>query len=159
MTIFIRSMLILSLVLTGNKIYADDKPVKFENQVLEQRYYELIDEVRCLVCQNQSLADSNADLAQDLRNEIYEMLVAGNDNKQIMQFLVERYGDFVLYRPPLQENTWLLWFGPFLLLLICVVIAIIIIRKQSSESTTHISDKEQERLAEILKDESNGSKQ
>jgi cytochrome c-type biogenesis protein CcmH len=159
MTIFIRSMLILSLVLTGNKIYADDKPVEFENQVLEQRYYELIDEVRCLVCQNQSLADSNADLAQDLRNEIYEMLVAGNDNKQIMQFLVERYGDFVLYRPPLQENTWLLWFGPFLLLLIVVVIAIIIIRKQSSESTTHISDEEQERLVEILKDESNGSKQ
>ena len=147
------------MLLSGNNLFAEDKPVEFKNQTLENRYYDLLDEVRCLVCQNQSLADSNAELAQDLRNEIYEMVVAGDNEKQIVQFLVERYGDFVLYRPPLQENTWLLWFGPFLFLFIGIVIAIMLIRKQSSESATHISDEEQQRLSEILKDESNGSKQ
>ena len=82
------------------------------------------------MCQNQSLADSNAPLAQDLRNEIYEMVNSKKNNNEILDFLVKRYGDFVLYRPPLKKNTWLLWFGPFLILIIAISIGIIVIKKQ-----------------------------
>src|SRR5690606_7171661 len=73
---------------------------------------------RCLVCQNQTLADSNAELAADLRRQVETMILAGRSDSEIKSFLVERYGDFVLYRPPMQQNTWLLWIGPFALLFI-----------------------------------------
>ncbi len=135
-----------------NITYANDEPVLFSDKDQEQRYQTLIEEIRCLVCQNQSLADSNAELAQDLRSEVYEMIVSGKQDDEIHQFLVERYGDFVLYRPPLKDNTLLLWFGPFLLLIIAVVITIIIIKKQSGNKTfkNDISEEEQKRLTEIL---------
>ena len=120
--------------LLSNFAYANDEPVIFENKNLEERYYFLIEEIRCLVCQNQSLADSNAPLAQDLRNEIFKMIQANKSNIEIMEFLVERYGDFVLYRPPLKKNTWLLWFGPFLFLIIGFFVAVFVIKKQSEES-------------------------
>lgn len=84
--------------------------------VLEKRLNALSAELRCLVCQNQSLADSHADLAQDLRDEVYRMLNDGKTDDEIVGFLVERYGDFVLYRPPVAGITYLLWFGPLLLL-------------------------------------------
>ena len=83
----------------------------------ERRLKVLSEELRCLVCQNQTLADSNADLAVDLRNQVNELIASGRSDEQIKSFLVERYGDFVLYRPPVQNNTLLLWFGPFVLLL------------------------------------------
>ncbi|MDH5436877.1 MAG: cytochrome c-type biogenesis protein CcmH, partial [Gammaproteobacteria bacterium] len=82
----------------------------------EQRYRNLIGELRCLVCQNQSLADSDAELAVDMRNEVHKKISAGKSNDEIIDFLVERYGDFVRYRPPVKATTFLLWFGPFLLL-------------------------------------------
>lgn len=93
------------------------EPLVFENQQQEERFNQLTLELRCLVCQNQNLADSDAQLAHDLRSEVHEMLLAGNSNDEIKQFMVERYGDFVLYRPPVQKNTYLLWLGPILLLL------------------------------------------
>jgi cytochrome c-type biogenesis protein CcmH len=83
---------------------------------LDLRLKKLETELRCLVCQNQTLADSNAPLAEDLRKEVRELAVAGKSDAEIKQYLVARYGDFVLYRPPLQTNTWLLWAGPFALL-------------------------------------------
>ena len=93
------------------------EPLVFESQQQEERFNQLTLELRCLVCQNQNLADSDAQLAHDLRSEVHEMLLAGNSNDEIKQFMVERYGDFVLYRPPMQKNTYLLWLGPLLLLL------------------------------------------
>jgi cytochrome c-type biogenesis protein CcmH len=93
------------------------EPLVFENQEQQDRFNQLTEELRCLVCQNQTLADSDAQLAHDLRSEVHEMLLAGNSNDEIKQFMVERYGDFVLYRPPVQKNTYLLWLGPILLLL------------------------------------------
>lgn len=84
--------------------------------VVEQRLTHLAAELRCLVCQNQSLADSNADLAVDLRNQVREQIRAGKSDAQIRSWLTERYGDFVLYRPPVKSTTVLLWLGPFLLL-------------------------------------------
>jgi cytochrome c-type biogenesis protein CcmH len=93
------------------------EPLVFENQEQQDRFNQLTEELRCLVCQNQTLADSDAPLAHDLRSEAHEMLLAGNSNDEIKQFMVERYGDFVLYRPPVQKNTYLLWLGPLLFLL------------------------------------------
>ena len=94
------------------------EPMVFENQQQQDRFNRLTEELRCLVCQNQNLADSDAPLAHDLRREVHEMLISGQSNEQIKQFLVERYGDFVLYRPPVQQNTYLLWLGPLLLFLV-----------------------------------------
>ena len=133
MKIVPKFLLVVYLIL-GNFTYANDEPVVLENKNLEGRYYLLIEEIRCLVCQNQSLADSNAPLAQDLRNEVFKMIQANKSNNEIMEFLVERYGDFVLYRPPLKKNTWLLWFGPFLFLVIGFFVAVFVIKKQSGES-------------------------
>src|SRR5258706_2146720 len=87
-----------------------------EDPALEKRVRDLSSELRCLVCQNQTLADSNAPLAVDLRNQVREQLKSGKSERDVVDFLVARYGDFVLYRPPLQANTVLLWLGPFLLL-------------------------------------------
>ena len=128
------AILLFIYSLLSNFAYANDEPVIFENKNLGERYYFLIEEIRCLVCQNQSLADSNAPLAQDLRNEIFKMIQANKSNIEIMEFLVERYGDFILYRPPLKKNTWLLWFGPFLFLVIGFFVAVFVIKKQSRES-------------------------
>jgi cytochrome c-type biogenesis protein CcmH len=90
--------------------------------VAEKRLVKLSEELRCLVCQNQNIADSNAELAQDLRREIRTMIAAGKSDKEIIDFMVARYGDFVLYRPPVQGNTLLLWVGPIALLLLGLIL-------------------------------------
>lgn len=87
-----------------------------ENPALEKRVTELSEELRCLVCQNQSLAESHAELAIDLKNQVREKLGQGMSNRDVIDYMVQRYGDFVLYRPPVKSVTWLLWFGPFVLL-------------------------------------------
>jgi cytochrome c-type biogenesis protein CcmH len=102
---------------------------QFADVATEEEYKELIKELRCLVCQNQNLADSDADLAKDLRQQTYEMLQQGKDRKQIVAYMVNRYGDFVLYNPPLKSNTMLLWVGPFALLLLVLILVIFRIRK------------------------------
>jgi len=108
--------LTLVLTLVSLAVFAQE-PMVFENQQQQDRFDQLTQELRCLVCQNQNLADSDAPLAHDLRREVHEMLMSGQSNEQIKQFLVERYGDFVLYRPPVQQNTYLLWLAPLILLL------------------------------------------
>lgn len=108
-------VLILSLV--SPVAHAVVEHVDFKDQQLEQRYKDLIAELRCLVCQNQNLADSDADLAKDLRRKTAEMLKSGSSDKEILNYMRERYGDFVLYRPPFNTMTALLWLGPLLLLL------------------------------------------
>lgn len=97
---------------------------EFESPEMEAQYVKLINELRCLVCQNQNLSGSNADLAKDLRRQTYEMLMQGNSPDQVVQFMVDRYGDFVLYRPRLKSNTLLLWLGPFVLLALVLVFVI-----------------------------------
>ena len=108
------------------------EPMVFDNQQQEDRFKQLTQELRCLVCQNQNLADSDAQLAHDLRAEVHEMLMAGNTNDEIKQFMVERYGDFVLYRPPVQQNTYLLWLAPLAMLLIGGLILWINIKKRAA---------------------------
>lgn len=102
-----------------------------EDPVLEARVLRISAELRCLVCQNQTIADSHADLAQDLRQQVREMIRQGKTDPQIIAFMTERYGDFVLYRPPMKSTTWLLWFGPALLLVGGLVVLILVLRRRS----------------------------
>ncbi len=95
---------------------------EFDSPRMEADYNRLIKELRCLVCQNQNLADSDADLAKDLRRQTHQMLSEGKSAQQVADFMVERYGDFVLYRPQFKASTYLLWLGPFVLLLIVLVL-------------------------------------
>lgn len=104
-------------------------PLVFDNPEQEQRFQDLTEELRCLVCQNQNLADSDAPLAQDLRKEIHEMLLAGRSDDEIRSFLVDRYGDFVLYRPAIGGNTLLLWLTPALLFLGGGVVVVFAVRR------------------------------
>ncbi len=97
---------------------------EFDSPQMEADYNKLVAELRCLVCQNQNLAESDADLAQDLRRETYEMLQQGKTPQQVSEFMVARYGDFVLYRPQFKSSTYLLWLGPFLLLAVVLVIVV-----------------------------------
>ena len=108
----------LALLFALAPVAAKEAAPAAEDPALEQRMMVLAEELRCLVCQNQSLADSNAPLAEDLRNQIREQLRKGSSDREVIDYLVARYGDFVLYRPPLKATTLLLWFGPLLLLAI-----------------------------------------
>ncbi len=110
------SILMLVLIsLAPPALAKEAKPV--EDPQIEQRMQALTQQLRCLVCQNETLADSRAELAEDLRREIREQMKAGKSDQEIMAFLTQRYGDFVLYKPPVKATTYLLWFGPFVLLL------------------------------------------
>jgi len=108
------------------------EPMVFDTQQQQDRFNQLTQELRCLVCQNQNLADSDAQLAHDLRAEVHEMLIAGKSDDEIKQFMVERYGDFVLYNPPVQKNTYLLWLAPLGLLLIGAFVLRANIKKRSA---------------------------
>ena len=103
----------------------------FDDPALQARYEQIGRELRCLVCQNQTIADSNADLAVDLRNQVRDMLVKGDTPQQITDYMTARYGDFVLYRPPVRSTTALLWYGPAALLVLGVVVLLVIIRRRN----------------------------
>ena len=107
-----------------------EEPLVFDSPAQEARFKALTEELRCLVCQNQSIADSNVPLAQDLRREVFLMLQAGQDDATIKNFLVERYGDFVLYRPPVRGNTLLLWLAPLLLMIGGAAVLAVTIKKR-----------------------------
>jgi cytochrome c-type biogenesis protein CcmH len=117
----------------------------------EERFHEILEELRCLVCQNQTLADSSSELANDLRLEVKELLEQGASNEEIITFMSDRYGDFVLYNPPLKPRTFLLWFGPFLLLFGGVLSALLIIRKRNKMNVVgRLDDQAQQKLKDLL---------
>ena len=123
---------------------------KFNSKMEEEHFKDLIEELRCLVCQNQSLADSDAELAHDLRAEVYGMVQAGNSDEQIVEFLVARYGEFVLYKPPVKPSTYLIWFGPFALLLLAGFLLLRAVRRQKRIAVTDITPEERARLDAVL---------
>ena len=110
-------MLFLAMALATAPALADEAKPIAANPALEEHVMALSEELRCLVCQNQTIADSNAELAIDLRNQVREKLEQGMSDQDVIDYMVQRYGDFILYRPPLKMTTWLLWFGPFILLI------------------------------------------
>jgi cytochrome c-type biogenesis protein CcmH len=120
--------LALALLLVATSAFAQSDPA------LDARLKKLEEELRCLVCQNQSLADSSAPLAEDLRREVRALAVSGKNDEQIKEFLVARYGDFVLYDPPVKRITWLLWFGPFVLLAVGAAIWWMIARRRRTDA-------------------------
>ena len=126
------------------------EPRGFTSPEHEERYHALIDELRCLVCQNQTIADSNADLASDLRREVYRMVEEGQSAVAISEFMVARYGDFVLYRPPLQGGTVLLWAGPFLLVALGVAVLVLHLRRRRRAPEAPIDEEARERLRRII---------
>jgi cytochrome c-type biogenesis protein CcmH len=111
--------------------FAVDEAGQLENPVLQARYESITKDLRCLVCQNESIADSNAFLARDLRRQVQEMLVAGKSDDDILQFMKARYGEFVLYNPPLAPKTALLWGAPFILLIIGLLVIFKVMRNRS----------------------------
>ncbi|MDT0603113.1 cytochrome c-type biogenesis protein [Thalassotalea castellviae] len=125
----------------------------FHDEVTEIRYKSLVKELRCPKCQNQNLADSNSPIAADLRREVYQLLEQGKSDGEIVDFMVNRYGEFVLYRPKVSSLTYILWFGPAFLLLIGVIVVVQILRKKPIKKETVTLSKEQKnKLAQILKD-------
>ncbi|BBL76978.1 cystathionine gamma-synthase [Methylomagnum ishizawai] len=124
---------------------------QFDDPAKQRRYENLIEELRCLVCQNQSLADSDADLAKDLRDEVYGIIQSGQSEQEAVRFLTDRYGDFVLYRPPVKPITVLLWTGPVLILL---AVALFLWKHQRQRPTLarlELTDEERQRLERLKK--------
>jgi cytochrome c-type biogenesis protein CcmH len=147
-------LLILMLFTLSHSIYAiDKKPTEFDNPEQEQRYQVLINELRCVVCQNQSVGDSNAELAQDIRELVHKKISAGESNQQITDFMVERYGEFVLYNPPLNTKNYVLWYGPLVLLLLAFLMLVYFIRRHAKTTATApaLTDEERLKLNEALK--------
>ena len=108
---------------------ADLAPPQFTDEAEQARFHHLTSELRCVMCQNQSLADSNAQIAHDLRREVLDLMREGKSDREVKQFLVERYGEFVLYKPEVTPGTWLLWFGPLVLVLIGGIVVWSILRR------------------------------
>ena len=133
-------------------VQAKIESLEFENDQMRDDYQSLVAELRCLVCQNQNLADSNAELAQDLRKQVYEMLQQGSSRNDVVDFMVTRYGDFVMYRPPVKSTTLLLWFGPVVLFLIALSIVIVFYRKQKQKNEIEITEQQKQRAHSLLDD-------
>lgn len=129
----LRLVLLAALIAFAAPVWAVKgaiEPLPFQNHAQEVRFQNLTKQLRCLVCQNENLADSNADLARDLRLEVFQLMQQGKSDAQIKAYLVARYGDFVLYKPPLKPGTWLLWFGPAAIVLAGGVVVVIAIRRR-----------------------------
>jgi len=114
--------------------------LQFKDRAEEVRFQNLTKQLRCLVCQNQNLADSDADLAKDLRKQVFDMMQSGKSDAEIKQYLVARYNDFVLYDPPLKPGTWLLWFAPFAFVLIGAGVVVAILRRRAPQAAAARSE-------------------
>ena len=123
---------------------------QFDSPEMEADYNQLIDELRCLVCQNQNLSGSNADLARDLRRETYQMLQQGKSQQEVVDFMVARYGDFVLYRPQFKTSTYLLWLGPFLLLVL--VLYLVVRRLRAADKPVEVDAGAMAEAKQLLED-------
>jgi cytochrome c-type biogenesis protein CcmH len=129
-----RALLLAMLLASAGTALAIDAEDAFDDPVLQQRYEKINRELRCLVCQNQTIADSNATLAQDLRREVRDMIAAGRTDDEIRDFMIERYGDFVLYRPRMTTGNFLLWAAPVLLLVIGAFVLVRVVRRRAQET-------------------------
>ncbi|WP_342317267.1 cytochrome c-type biogenesis protein [Lysobacter sp. FW306-1B-D06B] len=126
------------------QVATDASPLTFTGSTEEKRFHALVSELRCVMCQNQSLADSNAQIAVDLRREVLQLMRQGKSDAEIKDFLVARYGEFVLYRPQVESKTWLLWFGPAVVLLAGGFIVAGAVRHRSRRSATTTPDERNE---------------
>ena len=148
-----RKILAMALLcLAGWAVHAGEAVPLAEDPVVEQRMIVISEELRCLVCQNESLAGSRAELAQDLRRELRTLIKQGKSDQEIMDFMVNRYGDFVRYRPAFKPMTLLLWLGPFVLLLAAGFGLIRMVRSQRGEPSPVLSDEQRAKAQALLKE-------
>lgn len=146
--------LVLILLLIPALAKAEEARPLAEDPVAETRLKHLAVELRCLVCQNQTLADSNAPLAEDLRREVREMIAKNMSDQEIIDFLVQRYGDFILYRPPWKLSTTFLWLGPFLLLGVGAAALVVALRRRAQKPVdAPVTDEERRRVEQLLQGE------
>ena len=146
-----KSLVSILLMLACYGLMANEAAPLAEDPVVEQRLIGISEEMRCLVCQNESLAGSRSDLANDLRAQIRSMIKAGKSDAEIRQYMVDRYGDFVLYRPPVKPTTWLLWLGPFTILVVGIIGLLMYLRKRNTSMDSRtLSDDEYRRLDALL---------
>ena len=137
---FLRMLFVALLAVAGAAHAQAIEPMPFANHAQELRFQHLTRQLRCPMCQNETLADSNAPIARDLRNQIFRMMQQGKSDEQIKQYLVARYSDFVLYDPPLSARTLLLWFGPLLILLGGAGVVLVAIRKRNRAGSAAITE-------------------
>lgn len=145
-----KTLIVLILLIPFVSLNAAVEIKQFSNAEQEQRYKHIINELRCLVCQNQNISDSNAGLAQDLRKQVYKMIIAGENDAAIFDFMVTRYGDFVLYRPPFKMTTLLLWLGPFIILVLGIFVLVRFIRQREKMIVKELSSNDKEKLKKLL---------
>ena len=158
---FVSAGLAALLLLQAPLLLAKEAAPLAEDPALEKRVNEIAAELRCLVCQNQTIADSHADLAVDLKNQVRDMVRSGKTQDEIVDYMVQRYGDFVRYRPPVKASTYLLWAGPFLLLFLGIVVLMQNLKKRrllADEQETVLSPEEREHLTQLLKSEEEKNK-
>jgi cytochrome c-type biogenesis protein CcmH len=156
-----RLFLVLLLCLLPVVTQAKEAAPIAEDPVLEKKVNEITSELRCLVCQNQTIADSHAELAVDLKNQVRDMVKEGKTRDDVVEYMVKRYGDFVRYRPPVKPTTYLLWTGPFLLLGLGIAVLVYNLNKRRrmlSDDDQSLSPEESERLAALLKSDEGESK-
>jgi cytochrome c-type biogenesis protein CcmH len=154
-----RLLFVLTLLLFSQSAFSNTlAEFKFDDPKQDEAFRSVIGQMRCLVCQNESLAASNADLAQDLRKEIYEMMKSGKSKDDVIKFMVARYGDFVLYKPPVKLSTYPIWFGPLLIFLIGGGVLLRNLRKKSRSREVELTADEQQRLDSLLKQSSDTGK-
>ena len=145
-------ILLCSLMLTQQAV-ARFETHNFATPQIEEDYNDLVAELRCLVCQNQNLADSNAELAQDMRLKVYKMLDDGSSKDEIVDYMVSRYGDFVMYRPSVKSSTYLLWFGPLIFLFVGGLVVFTFIRGQKDNKEAVVNTRQQEKAHSLLDDD------
>ncbi|MCX7145300.1 MAG: cytochrome c-type biogenesis protein CcmH [Sulfuritalea sp.] len=151
----LRSVLICCMLVFAGAAMAREAAPMAADIAIEKRMVAISEELRCLVCQNESLSGSHAELAQDLRREIRKMIGEGKTDQEILDFMVARYGDFVRYRPPVKPTTWLLWGGPFVLLAGGIAALIAFLRRRAKEEAAPVLSEEERRRAAALLDQSN----
>ncbi|MDT8407675.1 MAG: cytochrome c-type biogenesis protein [Methylococcales bacterium] len=140
------------LVLLSLAAEAAIESYPFSDQQTRERFQSITQELRCPKCQNQNIADSNAEIAQDLRKKVFQMLERGRSDQEIYAYMTERYGDFVLYQPPVEQRTWALWFAPVAILLLGLLTVVWIsrVRSRAASSDQSLAEAEQQRLNRLL---------
>ena len=144
-----RKLLFLAVLMFAQVSFSAPLEVAPEYQ---ERYHDLLNELRCLVCQNQTIAESDSELANDLRVEVNKMLNQGASDSEIIEFMANRYGDFVLYKPLVQPKTYLLWYGPFLFLALVLLMVLMFLKKHRPVADADLSEEEKQKLKSILKE-------
>ncbi|MCV6637402.1 cytochrome c-type biogenesis protein [Candidatus Albibeggiatoa sp. nov. NOAA] len=147
-----RLLLLFILLFPSISFAIDQNPMEFETPEQQERFWKLANELRCVVCQNQSVADSNAGIAQDVRDVVRDMILKGKTDDEIYEFLVERYSDYVLYNPPLKPKTYVLWIGPAILFFIALFGLLFAIRHHAKDTAKPetLTEEEQQKVQQAL---------